>query len=219
MPRIPLSQIKVSQHWAIGALVIRDKPELLAPIGKCIAIWGQVDNEMGNLFSLLLGADTDAAVQVFLTIRRAANQIKAVQVAADHKLSGRDRQIFDTLMQFYVRVEEQRNLLAHGCYGYIESDPPALLWVSIRDHVHFQAETLPKLARNESTEKEKEWLRQRTYVYTLETLEALYQEMEDVWWAMFYFNCYLRDPHPAGKQIELEKLRQLPSIGIAVMGS
>jgi hypothetical protein len=65
----------------VGALVLKERPHFGEAIGQCIAIWSYVDNEMGNLFGLLLGTESDAALEVFLSLRRFSNQRDALSAA------------------------------------------------------------------------------------------------------------------------------------------
>ena len=50
------------------------------------------------------------------------------------------------------------------------------------------------------------------FVYRLADLDALYDEMEQFWWAIFYFNGYLREPANAGRIAEHDKLRTFKAI-------
>lgn len=150
MPRQPFLPSFAHLDYAVGALVLNDRPELCAAIGRCIAIWAQADNEMGHLFSILLGTESDAALEVFLTLRRAANQRDALKAAAKFKLVGQELRLFDALMLLYGSLESQRNALAHGCFGVASNDADVLLWIDIRDHVHFQTDILSRLARGEA---------------------------------------------------------------------
>lgn len=88
MPRQPYLSTFEHLQYTVGALVLNDRSELTSAIGRCIAIWGQADNEMGNLFGILLGSDSEAALEVFLTLRRFANQREALKSAARFKLDG-----------------------------------------------------------------------------------------------------------------------------------
>ena len=78
-------------NYSIGALILKDYPEFCASIGRCIALWAHVDNQMGNLFSLLLGTESDAAFEVLPLLRRANNQQPALKAAAKYSLSDQDR--------------------------------------------------------------------------------------------------------------------------------
>lgn len=152
MSRQPYLPNFAKLNYSIGALVLKDRPDLCAAIGKCIAIWSQVDNEMGNLFSLLLGTESDAALEVFLSLRKSNNQSEALQAAAKYALIDEKLLCFKAMLAVYKSLESQRNCLAHGCFGICPENPEVLFWIAVKDHVHFQAEVLPKESRGEFSE-------------------------------------------------------------------
>jgi hypothetical protein len=165
-----------------------------------------VDNEMGNLFGVLLGTDSATALEVFLSLRRSSNQRDALKAAAKHKLQGDNLVVFETMLTVYGSLEAQRNSLAHGCFGVCD-DPMVLLWIDIKDHVHFQVEALSKMS--DIPEDTHARLKENMYVYRIADLETLYAEMEDLWWAVFHFNCYLRDSTIGAGVGEVRRLLRL----------
>ena len=94
MPRQPFLPTFANLNYSVGALIVKERPELFAEIGMCIAIWSQVDNEMGNLFALMLDTKSDAALEVFLCLRRSSNQEEALQAAAPYSLTEEDQKTF-----------------------------------------------------------------------------------------------------------------------------
>jgi hypothetical protein len=50
-------------------------------------MWSYVDNEVGGLFGILLGIDSEAVHRVFLILRRWSHQKEALDAAAEGKLS------------------------------------------------------------------------------------------------------------------------------------
>jgi hypothetical protein len=167
---------------------------------------------MGNLFGLLLGTESDAALQVFLSLRRFSNQRDALNAAATHRLKGQDLAAFNALMLVYQSLEAERNDLSHGCFGICFEDPTILFWIHVKDHVWFQAEALSKESRSEIAEDRHVRLKEKMYVYRLSDLENIYEQMEEFWWAGFYFNGYLRDPTNSGRQKEFHRLCNFPQI-------
>lgn len=200
----------------MGALVLENRPEFCAAIGKCIALWGQVDNEMGNLLGLLLGTESDAALEVFLSLRRSSGQKDALNAASKHKLKGDDLLTFRALMRVYSSLEAERNALAHGCFGISDDDPSVLYWVDIKDHVHFQVEVLSKESKGDVSADRHARLKENMFVYRVADLQSLYDQMKELWWALFYFNGYLRAPANAGRIAELTKLRTFPQVSRAL---
>jgi hypothetical protein len=212
MPRQPYLPKFAKFNYAVGALILKDRPDFCAAIGRCIALWTNVDNEIGNLFSILLGTESDATLEVFLLLRRASNQTEALQGAAKYALSGQELTAFEALMKVYTLLETERNALAHGCFGICPDDPSLLFWIDVKHHVHFQAETLSKESKGEFAADRYAILKENLYVYRLNDLQSLYDKMEQFWWAIFYFNGYLREPKNAGRAAEFQRLCNFPQI-------
>jgi hypothetical protein len=212
MPRQPYLPVYADRPYVVGAFVLKSRDDLAARIGKIMSLWSQVDNEMGSLFSLLLGTQSEAALAVFLTLRRASNQLEALAEAAKYKLEDEELRTFEALSKVYGSLEKQRNALAHGCFGICETDPDLLFCIDLKDHVHFIVETLSSEARGTISRDRHARLKENMYVYRKEDLDNLYQDMESFWWAAFYFNGYLRSPADPGRIAELAKLRKYPLI-------
>ena len=213
MPRQPYLPHFSTKKYTIGALELKDRPDLCALIGKCIAIWGYVDNEMGYLFSLLLGTEFEAALEVYLSLRRSTNQREAVEIAAKYALSGEDHLLtLEAMLVVYRSLESQRNDIAHGCFGVSSDDPDILYWIPVKHHVHFQAESLSKEARGELAPDRHARLKQNLFVYRKADLESLYKEMEQFWRAVFYLNGYLRDRTNPLRVAEYQQLCTFPHI-------
>ena len=212
MPRQPFLPTFSARNYAIGALILKDHPEFCAAIGKCIALWTNVDNEMGNLFSLLLGTQSDAALELFLCLRRSSNQREALEIAAKFTLSGQELIVFKALIKVYKSLEAQRNDLAHGCFGVCPDDSSLLFWIDVKHHVHFQTETLLKESNGEFTEDRHRRLKENLFVYRHTDLQTLYEDMEQFWWSIFYFNGYIREPSNAGRAAEFQRVCIFPQV-------
>ena len=217
MPRQPYLPNFKHLNYAVGALVLEDRPDLCAAIGECVAIWGQVDNEMGNLLGLLLGTESDAALEVFLSLRKSSSQKDALFAAAKHKLIGDVMITFRALMRVYSSLEAERNALAHGCFGISNDDHSVLFWLDVKHHVQFQVQVLSKEAKGEFDVDRHAKLKENMFVYRLADLRALYGHMKEFWWAMFYFNGYLRKPNVSGRVADFYKLREFPQVHQAIL--
>jgi hypothetical protein len=191
MPRQPFLPDFSHLQYGVGVTALEDRPELAAIVANCIARWSYVDNEMGNLFSTLLGSDSPATLELFLVIRRANNQINAIRVAAKHALSDEKLRLFEALMRVYESLEKERNALAHGCFGIASNDPSVLLWIDVKDHVHFQAEVLPKIHNGKSVANPHERLKNKMFVYHKADLLQILDNIKQLWETMNNFNCHL----------------------------
>lgn len=194
MPRQPYLPNFAHLDYAVGADVLSNHDHLCAAIGKCIALWSGVENEVGNLFGILMGVNSAATLELFLLLRRTSNQIEALTTMSKHALSDKDQKLFDILIKKYKSLESERNSLAHGCFGVASNDPDALLWISIKDHVHFQTDILSKMATGASIDDPHQRLRENMYVYKTTDLQSLYSEMQNFWRVIKDYNSYLRFP-------------------------
>lgn len=210
MPRQPFLPSYVHLQYVVGMRVLRDRPELASAVGRCIAAWSQADNEMGVLFGILLGTNSEAAMEVFLTIRRSLNQIEALRAASKYRLTENEQVFFEAMMKLYKSLESQRNSLAHGCFGIASNDPDALLWIDIKHHVHFQTEVLTKDGQGVPMPDPHERLKQHMYVYRLNDLKILEDEMDQFWEAALYFNAYLREADPKTKYNHWSRIHTFP---------
>ena len=82
-----------------------------------------------------------------------------------------------------------------------------MYWIDIKDHVHFQVEVLSKERRGEVDADWHKRLKENLYVYRINDLDDLYDEMEEFWRAAFLFNAYLRRPDEPGMTAEHDKVR------------
>jgi hypothetical protein len=210
MPRQPFLPSFAHLQYAVGARVLKDRPELASAIGRCIATWSQVDNEMGVLFGTFLGTDSEAAMEVFLTIRRASNQIEALKAASKYYLTEDEKVFFEVMMKLYKSLELQRNALAHGCYGVAANDLDVLLWIEVKHHVHFQTEALTNYKQGVQVPDPHEKLKEHMFVYRLKDLKILENEMDQFWEAALYFNAYLRETMEKPKANHWERINNFP---------
>jgi hypothetical protein len=194
------------KRYSVGFEALKQRPAIASAIGNCISIWSYVDNEVGGLFGILLGVDSEAIYRVFVILRRWQNQRDALNAAAKGKLSGDENTVYERLITAYGSLEKQRNKLGHALFGICPDDETLLFTISLEDHVLWQAEILPKLASGNIPDDTHEGLKQSMYVYTLSELEALHGEMERLWFDFFYFNGYLRDPQNSFRIAEFRRL-------------
>jgi hypothetical protein len=138
MPRKPfLGFYQPGMDYAIGPDAIAKRPELAALVGRCIAIWSDVELQMALSLGAILKTNSDAAVALFLAIKTSKTQRDALSVVARLLLRGNDLDAFEALLAVYGGLEKQRNALAHGLFGVSDAIPDALLWSDTQDHANF----------------------------------------------------------------------------------
>jgi hypothetical protein len=206
-PFLPTFQDK---RYSVGFEALKERPKFATIIGQCVALWSYVDNEVGGLFGILFGTESDAAYSVFLTLRRWSNQRKTLDAAAQAKLSGDELATYEALIVEYGSLESQRNDLGHGCFGNCPDDEDLLFMIKLEQHITYQADVLPRFGTPRYRPNLHQGLKENLYVYRMADLERLHSQMEQLWWDLFYFNGYLRDPKTPGRVAEFRKLFDAP---------
>jgi hypothetical protein len=214
MPRQPFLPNYDRYPYSVGYNSLDTKPEFARLIGLCIGLWSYVDNEIGTMFGLPLGMQSQAALEVFLTLRRASNQRDAISAAAKHRLSGENKLAFDAIMIVYKSLELQRNDLAHGCFGELSNVDDSILWIKMEHHVHFITDAISTESRGRFRPDRHEFLKKNMFVYKLRDIEQLYYETKKYWNAAFNFNILLRHSAvgPLSESQMLARLGELPQI-------
>lgn len=212
MPRQPYVPTFQHIHYEMGAMSIKKRPRFCEAIGKCIGVWSFVDSEMGCLFGQLLGSESHAAIQVFLSLRRSSAQREALQIAAKYALADDIMLAFQALMILYKSYETQRNDLAHGCFGIADKDHDIVFWVDQKDLVHFQSDSIFLESKGIIRQDRHRLLRENIFVYRLEDIENIYEDMEQMWFATFHFSGFLREPSNPMHAEQFEKLCAMPQI-------
>lgn len=161
----------------------------------------------------MLGTESEAAHRVFLVLRRWAHQQEALNAAAEGKLSGDEMALCQALITDYKSLESERNELAHGCFGICPDDDDLLFVIKIQHHVIWQADILPKHLKGTIPADSHQGLKDRMYVYRVNELDILYNRMEKLWFDIFYFNGYLREPANSLRHAEFKNLLATRGIG------
>ena len=156
MPRQPLLERYHQGPWSMGASAREERPELILIIGQCLTYWPDIELFMALLLGVMLKANTDAAVAVYLAITAGPARRAALKAAADSVLSETERELFTAIQIVHQGIDAQRNALAHGCYGCIRAIPDALLWVETKHMTSWTISVWNKNANNTRTGLETE---------------------------------------------------------------
>ena len=108
MPRQPLLPTFKDKKLVFGPAHIQRKPEIAAAVGRCIMLWSYVEWQMAMLLAVVMKADSEASIAIFLTLRNARAQRDVLVAAADMTLSEEDREIFDAVMLLYGSLQAQK---------------------------------------------------------------------------------------------------------------
>jgi hypothetical protein len=96
---------------------------------------------MAVLLGVLLGANSDAAIAVYQTLRRATARVDAIKAAAQIVLNSKENELLGAVLRIHQSAEAERNALAHGCFiAAFESLPDAIVWVESSKVAHASVE-------------------------------------------------------------------------------
>jgi hypothetical protein len=179
---------------------ISARPEQAALIGRSLAVWSIIEAEMAVLLGVLLKSDTEAAIAVYLTIRRSTARIDAINAACRATLNPRDIELIDAILIEHQSCEAERNALAHGYFGWANELPDAVLWIDNTRASHLMVEFVLSTERcafrRIGTSQEK--IYKNTFYYTSKDLTLIIRQfirlgiiIRDV---MIYLRDQLRDP-------------------------
>ena len=202
-----------SKRYSVGFQALGERPAFAEIIGRCVSIWSYVDNEIGGLFGILLGTDSEAAQRVFLVLRRWSNQQEALNAAAGGKLSGDEMALYQAVISDYKSLESERNALAHGCLGFARMMTACCCPHQGSTPRHLASRYSAETFKRDNTSRFPSGVKGSDYVYSLNELENLYNRMEKLWFDIFYFNGYLRDVTNYLRQAEFKKLLATRGIG------
>jgi hypothetical protein len=221
MPRQPFlpQHLKADLIYGIGH--VAKKPKIAEAIGRCIMTWSYVDWQMAVLLAVLMKANSEASVAIFLTLRNARAQRDVLVAAADMTLSRSDRKIFDAIMLVYGSLQSQRANIAHGIFGSFSADQgDEMPWIETKNLSKEWIEQFhrPKTTRISKSPDEKLPLKHSTYIYKLADLEHLEAEIGELWHIAFAFTSYLHFPGLPGSIVALEKACASPRMVQALKG-
>lgn len=192
MPRQPyLSLHPKPAKIDVGTQAIRQRPELEAIIGNCLMAWAHIEAEMTVLLAQLLGAENAAALAVFQALRRSSAQRDAISEAGKASLNSADQKLLTALLNVHKGSEAERNALAHGHFGISTALPDALVWMSTYDYITIRVGQTIAAAPTWSEVKQRR-LHEALYVYRMDDLRSIYEDITELGPMWFEFVHYLR---------------------------
>jgi hypothetical protein len=174
-------------------------------------MWNDTELQMALSLGAILKTNSDAAVALYLAIKTSRTQRDALSNVARVLLTGDDLSAFEALLSVYGSLEKQRNTLAHGLFGVMDSLPESILWTDIQDHANFLVNVYAKEYRNIVVADPHEKLRRDMYVYHRDDLRQLLDQLTELQRAVFCFHCH-HQPRPNQGHNYLADLFALPMI-------
>lgn len=208
-PRQPISKRFPQLKPTFTAEWLEDRPDAAAAIGRCVALWTEVEYDMAWLLAKMLGANEKAAAAVFLTLRSSRAQADALNAAARVVLDKRDHELYEAIMSLKSAAENERNHLAHGVYGGAYQVADGVLWIDPTDRIQNMIDM--GVDKGEVTPVHLEWVRQRTYVYDPSDIETVAAKIADCRDQIRAFTGYLSAGDAAWRAHRYAELCQHPA--------
>lgn len=187
MPRQKISIKYPNAKPTFGPGFLEDRPKAAALIARCIALWTEVEVQEAQLLAMMLQANTEPAVALFLAIHNSRIQHAVMDAVADVVLNEADYKLYSALQRYRASVERERHALAHGNFGSIDQTKDGVAWIDPLDYVRHGAEIKLTGVTKESTAA----LLNNVYVYELADLEKIAQDTEHLHKHLGFFIGYL----------------------------
>ena len=187
MPRQPISRKYPNAKPSFGPGFLEDRPKAAALVARCIALWTEVEVQKAQLLAMLLQANTEPAVALFLAIHNSRIQNAVMDAVATVVLTDEDYKLYSALMQYRASVEKERNALAHGNFGGSNEIKDGLAWIKPLDYVRHGAEIKLTGVTDESIAA----IRDKVYVYERADLETIARDTEHLHTHLGFFTGYM----------------------------
>lgn len=201
--RQPLLRKYRDAKITLGVGAIEQRPEAAKVIARCITYWTFVEVQSARLLSIMLKANTEPAVALFLSIRNARSEREALSAVAEKVLDQNDLDLFLALLQYKSAVEKERNALAHGVFGFSAQITDGLVWISTSDYISH-------LANHAATGKNQ--VRDKCFVYEIGDLETIARDVEDLAQQIGFFLGYLASDEPLWRATRYPQLCSSPRV-------
>ena len=142
MPRQPSLPVHAGKPWGLGPTSVEQRPQIVAWIGRCVALWPFVEHNLALTLGNLLGIGSEGAIGVFMALRLSRTQHEVLTAAAQAKLGPAELALFKAVLSVCRTAELARNDLVHGNWGVCDTIPDAALWVHSNHHSVWNAKAL-----------------------------------------------------------------------------
>lgn len=209
-PRQPLLKRQSQAVVTFGVGAIEYRPVAAQILARCVAYWTNVECQLARLLAVILKANTEPAIAMYLSLRNARAKTEALTAAAKLTLDESDYELLLALMQCKNSTEKERNDLVHGVFGISNDIPDGLIWMSTTDYTTHLAKVEPLgLTPDQSA-----FVRKRSFVYEVGDLETIARKIEELNNVIGFFLGYLKSGDPAWRAQRYTQLCNEPLLSI-----
>ncbi|HLH12435.1 MAG TPA: hypothetical protein VKV77_11230 [Methylovirgula sp.] len=150
-----------------------ERPEVASWIAQCITCWSWVETQTSRLFSLLLGLNIEAGVELYNSFGGASLKENAIKVLARSKLAPAHYQLIDALLKVINSHQKTRDKIAHWYWGISDQIQDGLVLVDPKDILIRDARIADKQLRSEQlTADDYRITLEHIYIYRVRDLQA-----------------------------------------------
>jgi len=173
MPPQPILKICPDAGLSFTPERVIERPEVAAWIAQCIACWSWVETQMSRLFTLLLGVNVEAGMELYNSFGGASLKENGLKILARSKLETTDYRIIDALLKVVDSHQKTRDKMAHWYWGISDQIQDGLVLIDPKDILIRAARLMDKeRSGKRATIEDFRFPLDRIYVYRIKDLEA-----------------------------------------------
>jgi len=128
----------------VEGVMSRNK-EVATLVSECIGVWADIEFSHGSLLAAMLHTtDPHVTVAMYLSLSSAHSRGAVLDAAADKALTARELDLYEAVMNFVEGAYDERNKLAHWCWGYCDELPDGLVLIDPRYRMQYLARNFRK---------------------------------------------------------------------------
>ncbi len=173
MPPQPLLKTYPNAGMAFAPELTINRPEVAAWIAQCITCWSWVETQTSGLFTLLLGLNVEAGMELYNSFGGASLKENGIKILARSNLERADYEIIDALLKVVNSHQRTRDKIAHWYWGLSDQIPDGLVLIDPKDLLIRNARVEAKLRVGEhATHDDLRIPLEKVYVYRIKDLQA-----------------------------------------------
>jgi hypothetical protein len=175
MPAQPLSSVRSNARLYAGASSAIHRPLLAQLVAHAVAIWADIEYELGGMLAAILGAAAAPSMAMFYALTSSTAQNAALGAAAESVLGRRSRELemFEIVIRQATTAASHRNRFAHWAWAHCHELPDALLFIDPEALVAHDIAHMVAQAPHDGRHLAGPLDRSRVYVYREKDLKEL----------------------------------------------
>jgi hypothetical protein len=132
MPPQPLSRVRPKAEIFVGATgAVRNRSNLTQLIARTIAIWSDIEYQIGGMLGTMLGEHAAPSAAMFHALTSSVAQMAVLRAAVEHALSSqpKERDLFDIITKQMNRSANHRNRFVHWVWAHTFDLPNVLMFI------------------------------------------------------------------------------------------